>query len=108
MADLVFDFIKAHIRIDVPMPDEMDIKMKYRTAFTLWSSEMINGEYMLDGDITLNALVYPEWNRMEYIIPFTAEEDGAFFMYIPALSVNLDGTMLLDGQIYLNSGREEL
>ena len=106
--DETFDFIKAHIRIDVPMDDAVDLKMRYRMACTLWSSVMINGGHLLDGAVALDAPVYPEWSRMEYIVPFTAEEDETFFLYLPALAAELDGTMLLDGQIYLNSGREKL
>jgi len=69
---------------------------------TLDGSELLNGGYFLDQKTP------PDWNTQIHRMEVETQEDFTACMYIPSRAKIFDGSIVLDGTINLNSGREEL
>ena len=57
--------------------------------------------------VWLDGVDYPEWG-LRYVLETEVEEDVSMTLYLPSTEAGLDGAVLLDGQVRLNDGRDEL
>lgn len=120
-------FFAERYRAEAVIPEEFPIATQYhltpaqhseaaeiipgqRIIANWWEGRRtMDGSFYLDGDAgNINQDVPPVWPKGTYSTDITIEETFAVSLYIPSNAVNLNGAAVLDGNINLNSGREEL
>ena len=72
------------------------------------AARLLGGWGTLNGEEKLDDALPPDINVNAWRYPLPGKETAAFNWYVPAEAVPLTGAVLLDGNINLNSGREEL
>ena len=82
--------------------------IRFHMASTGYSEPMLDGSFLLNGDHELDSIIYPTFDGLTIITPIETKEDFGMYLYIPSKAVNLNGSVNLDGEYFLNSGREEL
>lgn len=86
-----------------------EIHPVHRALLNWWEElRTLDGVEFLDGSHNLDQDIPPTWLNAGYRLVNQMEENVIVSMYIPSKAKLLDGSFLLDGNINLNSGREEL
>lgn len=101
---------KEALRFGMECPtEEISLLPKIRIEFPWWEGQrMVDGGIGLDGSYLLDQDRGPLWPTFRIRSDVGASEEIGFNMYIPAKAARMNGATQLDGNIFLNSGREVL
>lgn len=81
----------------------------FRVNVNWWEElQTLDGDEYFDGTKLLDQNVPPYMERQTYRTEFETHEEVSICMYIPSKAKPIDGSVMFDGTIKLNSGREEL
>lgn len=99
-------FIGRHRLLNRP---DTEWKTRQKIAMNWWEElRTLDGRENLNGTCLLDQDALPRWGRETHRMNILGDEVFGITMYIPGMAKLLDGSVMLDGTIRLNSGREEL
>lgn len=89
--------------------EDLTLTDVYKVDAIWWdSARLLGGWGALNGEENLDDALPPDINISGWRYALPGEEAAVFNWYVPAEAVPLTGAVMLDGNINLNSGREEL